>query len=161
MRHLPSLALRAARALFALGCGVITGATFAVLVVESRFSALSDLVWRAEWVVRGRPMTPGEADRSWMLEIEARYAFSVALLIAFMSSIIWAFVAWRSRQSYFLAALIGLVLAAVMAGISLYGDEAMITQTALIGFSGAIAGILTRAIDLALGRRCPVPRRKT
>ena len=163
MPYLVQLACRTARAIFALGCGVFAGTILAVLIAEGRLSAAADLAWRAGWIIRGRPIAPGEADGTWMLEAEARYAFMIGLIIACISSMIWALVVWRRQQSYFAAAMIGLVLASAMASLSFYHDEVIraIFHTILIGLSGAIAGILTRAVDQALGGQLPTLRHRT
>lgn len=150
--------IRITRALIALGIGTLTGATLAVLVVEGRFSALADLIWRVGWILQGRRMAAGEADDGWLLEIEMRIALGSALLIALVGSAVWAAVPWRNRKSYRSAALIGFVLAAVMAGIWLHGEDTSqaIMHVALIGLSGAIAGCIT--LTIALSRTCSPPR---
>lgn len=48
----PQTISRITRALVALGIGTLTGATLAVLVVEGRFSALADMIWRVGWIGR-------------------------------------------------------------------------------------------------------------
>lgn len=143
---------RIIRALIALGAGTLTGATLAVLVVEGRFSALTDMIWRVGWILRGRPMALGEADGGWFLEIEMKIALGSALLIALTGSMAWAAVTWHNRRSYRYAALIGCVLATIMAGIWLHQEDARhaIAHVALIGFAGTVAGSITHMISLAL-----------
>ncbi|OJX91032.1 MAG: hypothetical protein BGP00_07390 [Novosphingobium sp. 63-713] len=153
----PQTISRITRALVALGIGTLTGATLAVLVVEGRFSALADMIWRVGWILHGRPMAPGEADDGWLLEIKMKIAFESALLIALVGSMAWAVVTWRGRQSYRSAALIGFILAAIMAGIWLDGEDTShaIISVTLIGLSGAVAGIISHAIELALKSSFP------
>lgn len=151
---------RITRALVALGIGVLTGATLAVIVVEGRFSALADIIWRLAWIVRGRPMAPYEADGGWFLEIEMKFALSSAILIALTGSLAWAAAAWLNRQGYRSAALIGFVLAAIMAGILLHREETAqaLVHVVLIGLSGAVAGVVTYAIGQAPRR--PISRHR-
>lgn len=143
---------RITRTLIALGVGTLTGATLAVVVVEGRFSTLAAMIWRVGWTLRGRPMAPGEVDDGWLLEIEMKIALGSALLIALVGSIAWAAVTRRNRQSYRYAALIGCVLATIMAGVWLHQEDARqaIVHMALIGFAGAVAGSITHMISLAL-----------
>ena len=147
-------AVRIGRAILALGCGMVVGATLAVAAIEGRFSALTELMWRAGWIMRGRPMAPGETDGMWMLGVEWSIALISALLIALFGSLVWAVVAWRGRQSYAAAALIGFVLASAMASLWSTGSVAaeQILHIGLVGLSGAVAGIVTRAVDQATRR---------
>jgi hypothetical protein len=146
--------VRIGSAILALGCGVMVGTTLAVVAMEGRFSALTDLVWRAAWIMRGRPMAPDEADGMWMLELEWSIALRSALLIAPIGSIVWAVVTWRSRQSYRAAALIGFVLASAGAWLLSNRGEAveLMLFCSLVGFCGAIAGVVTRAVDQTIMR---------
>lgn len=143
---------RIARVFVSLGVSVLAGSTLAVAAVEGRLSVLADLVWRAAWTMRGRPQAPGEADGTWMLEIEWKIALMSALVIALVGSVIWAFVSRRGLQSNRAAALVGFILAAGMAVIWL-NSEPMTEATRhipLIGFIGAATGVFTYAIDKAL-----------
>lgn len=151
MRFSTQTISRITRALVALGIGALTGAASAVMVVEGRFGALADIIWRVVWIIRGRPMAPYEADDGWFLEIEMKYALGSAILIALAGSVAWAGAARLNRQSYRSAALIGFVFAALMAVILLYWEETAqaTVHIILIGLSGAIAGVITHAIGQA------------
>ena len=152
----------AVRLLSRVGCvfaslapSVLAGSTLAVAVVEGRLSALGDLVWRIEWIVGGRRQAPGEADRTWMLEIEWKIALMSALMIALVGSVIWAIVSKHRLQSQNAAALIGFILSAGTAAVWLHHEpiaEAT-RQILLLGFIGAAMGVLTRVIDQALAKR--------
>lgn len=154
---------RIGRALAALLCGVLAGATLAVLIVEGRFSAFADMISRIGWIIRGRP---GDDD-TWMLGIEMNIAFRTALLIALAGSVLWGIVTWRNRQSYTAAALIGLILSLVMAAALLSSETTRITildkprhvgpllYVTSLGCAGAVAGLVTYAV----GKRRTKPTR--
>lgn len=151
-----TLATRIGNGLVALGLSVLTGATLAVVVVEGRLSALPSMVWRAGWILRGRPLAPGEADADWMLEIEWRMAFVTAILVAALASMLWGILSWRRLQSQRAAASIGFVLCTIAAGLWFHnGDDISLTTilTMLIGLVGALCGWLTYAMDKVLVRR--------
>ena len=149
--HSPGhLISRIGSSLIALGASSLTGATLAVLVVEGRLSALNDLFWRAGWIMHGRPLVPGEADATWLLEAEWLIAFKSSLWIAIVGSIVWTVVGGRKLQCYRGAAVVGFVLSAGMAAIWLNQERGAILQILSIGLLGAAMGLLTRTIDQAL-----------
>jgi hypothetical protein len=152
MRKFAKFVARACSAIVALGTAVLTGATLAVVIIEGKLTALSQMSARLGWIMRGRPTAPGEVDETWLLEAEWRIAFFTAISIALISSTMWIVLSWRRHHSYRTAASVGFLVSAAAAGLWFSSEEMLtaVKHCAMIGLVGGALGGFVRATDRAL-----------
>ncbi len=132
----------------ALFCGVVTGAALTIAMIEGGPS-----VWFTSRWGFGTSEVDALIGGRWVIELQWRFGFMYGVLIAIVALPLWGLAAWRGVNGWRAAMLLGFVLS-LGAAMDAVGPQLSAWERAIIGVqigcAGAIAGLVTLAIDQTL-----------